>query len=136
MDERKEKRAAGERARFLLLDPEGNPGSTGKMSTGYMVSRVEAFPNPAADVLNLSFELESPVQAKVELRDETGNLVKDLPARFFEKGAASVRMDLEGVPTGAYSVVVIPEGGKPQITRVVVNKGFYDLLIKHCQFME
>ncbi len=122
MDERKEKRAAGERVRFLLLDPNAATGEAGARPGAELVSGIEVFPNPANNVLNLKFELQSKVRTRIELRDESGNLVKDVPYQMFEKGNTAVRMDLEGVPTGSYSVVVIPEGGKAQIARVVVNK--------------
>lgn len=122
MDERKERRATMERVHFLLMDPNHTTGSLNAMQAGDLVSGIEVFPNPAVDVLNLSFDLRSSVPARIELRDESGNLVKDVPYQVFEKGKASVRVELEGVPTGAYSVSVIPDGGKPQVARVVVNK--------------
>ena len=122
MDERKAMRANSEHVRFLLLDQNNTTGRTGAGPGAGPISGVEVFPNPATNVVNLSFNLKFAVRARIELRDESGNLVKDIPYQDFKEGEVSARIDLEGVPTGVYSIAILPVRGRQQVARVVVNK--------------
>ena len=121
-EERKAQRQLHREMRFLLMDPNAQNGTSSEMQKSTLIQGMTVYPNPASNDANISFDLEKDSKTRIELRDESGNLVKTLREQKYDSGKVSTRMDLSDIPTGVYYIVVIAEDGSKQSKQVVVNK--------------
>ncbi len=68
--------------------------------------KLQAFPNPVSDVCWINFNLESTAECAFQLTDMNGKWVRAFPKRQLLAGANSVKVNLEGLPGGAYFLEV------------------------------
>jgi hypothetical protein len=121
-EERKEQRQLHRQMRFLLMDPNAQNGTSGEMQKSSLIHDMTVYPNPASNDANISFELVKDSKTRIELRDESGNLVKTLKDQNYDSGKVSKRMDLSDIQTGVYYIVIIAEDGSKQSSQIIVNK--------------
>lgn len=120
--ESKENRQMHRHVRFLMMDPNAPVDDKKGQLQSSTIESMSIYPNPASNDVNLSFELRSDSKTRIELRDESGNLIKTFKDQNFKSGEATSRLDLTDVQTGVYYVVIITEDGSKQTSQVVVNK--------------
>lgn len=87
--------------------------------TRLTVQGFKAYPNPAQDVLNVSFEASKSVTTTVELTDLNGRVQTQHKFTDFS-GQANVDFELDGLAPGTY-LVVIRQGEKVFAERVQVQ---------------
>jgi hypothetical protein len=121
-EERKEQRQLHRQMRFLLMDPNAQNGTSGEMQNSSLIYDMTVYPNPASNDANISFELVKDSKTRIELRDESGNLVKTLKDQNYDSGKVSTRMDLSDIQTGVYYIVIITEDGSKQSSQIIINK--------------
>ncbi len=86
------------------------------------VLNMEVFPNPAADVVNVNFDLMYAENVNVEVIDMTGKVVaQPISNGTLEAGSHSVEANLAGLNNGVYFVVIKSANGV-QTAKVVVNR--------------
>jgi hypothetical protein len=120
--ETKENRQMHRHVRFLMMDPNApDDGMVGQPQSS-TIKEMSVYPNPASNDVNLSFELGSDSKTRIELRDESGNLVKTFKDQNFKSGEVTSRLDLTDIQTGVYYVVIITEDGSKQTSQVIINK--------------
>ncbi|MBL8003045.1 MAG: DUF4397 domain-containing protein [Flavobacteriales bacterium] len=75
-----------------------------------LVSRMDAWPNPTNDVLNVSLNSLRPAQVDVRLVDVTGRTVLALPGTQLAAGENRLNMDLSALAEGLYQLSIAGEG--------------------------
>lgn len=72
---------------------------------------LKVFPNPFMDNLKTEFKLESSGQMKILMLNELGKVVQ---SQIFEgyKGANSINMSTQGLPSGVYIIQVLDKSGQ------------------------
>jgi len=65
-------------------------------------ARCEAYPNPFADRLTISYQLERSEPVTCRLYDAAGNRVADLPGGIQSAGTHSLRWDVAHLAPGVY----------------------------------
>lgn len=74
------------------------------------ITELSAYPNPAADVVNVSFTALSGAEAVVEMTDLAGKQVLVLGKEQMNKGIIEKQLDVAGIPSGTYIVRVTLDG--------------------------
>jgi hypothetical protein len=69
----------------------------------------EAYPNPASDVLNLSFNLNSESEVTIQMLDVSGNIVQDMDLGVVS-GELMKQLDTQALAAGAYILQVSFDG--------------------------
>lgn len=82
-------------------------------------SRVLAFPNPAADEATLFLDLPHAMSASLVVTDAMGRSVSTRQRHVLTAGRNSVRVPLEGLPAGTYSLALQLSDGHVRETRLV-----------------
>lgn len=67
---------------------------------------LRCFPNPATSDCAVALVLDSPDQLGVQLLDAAGRVVRSLPAHAFGAGMARLKLDVHGVTSGLYTILV------------------------------
>jgi hypothetical protein len=75
-----------------------------------LVSRMDAWPNPTNDVLNVALNSLRAAQADVRLVDVTGRTVLALPGTQLAAGENRLNMDLSALSEGLYLLSIAGEG--------------------------
>lgn len=75
------------------------------------IGSVTLFPNPARDAVFVAFELEQPARVALTLYDMLGRPMLQLPAQPLG-GQETLELSLQGLPSGAYVLVVEMEQGR------------------------
>lgn len=70
------------------------------------INRIRLFPNPTAEIIQISIDESEPMSAEVYLFDDQGKL---LLTRSLER---SCRLTLNHLPSGSYVVTVVSEAGR------------------------
>ena len=79
------------------------------------------YPNPASDLVNISFDLIQSNQVSVQILDITGKLVIGTESRQFNTGANKIELGTSELPQGMYFVQILtPESTLS--TRLVIVK--------------
>ncbi|MCB0636895.1 MAG: T9SS type A sorting domain-containing protein [Lewinella sp.] len=108
------------KVRFLLMNPAGDePIETLGAEDASTTAR--AFPNPATNNTTLAFELKAESPVRIELRDESGNVLQTVMRETFPSGAHRVPVDLTGVRPGTYYLTLATEAGTESVKVVVVK---------------
>ena len=108
---------------FLLQDPnkEEEEGREEAQVVEQMVASV--YPNPTTNTTVLTFELPETTTMRIDLRDENGNLVKNITREQFNAGQHKVAVDLADVPNGTYYFTLNSRTLKaPQSVKLIVLK--------------
>jgi hypothetical protein len=93
---------------------EDNPANAEEI--GFATGFWKVFPNPAENVVNLSFEgNKEPAATRIHLIDAVGRLVKEQTVN----GESTIQINISDLPAGAYRVVFIGENGVETLPLVV-----------------
>jgi len=95
-------------ATFLLLDPNAPaPGAAGRGA-----GSPSLYPNPAAAIARLDYEVRKAGPVTIDLLDQDGRPLRSLAADpNAEKGAHTLQLDLSGLPAGTYFYKIISKSG-------------------------
>lgn len=83
------------------------------------VNDIKVYPNPAANLLNVSFDNQLVENVEVTLIDALGRIIEKATAQDF--GTNIVSFDLNNVSNGIYNVQLI-SGSNSTLRKVIVNK--------------
>jgi hypothetical protein len=81
------------------------------------VSSVQAFPNPAANVLNFTYDVTG--NAQIKIYSSVGALVKTIP---LQQGVKSTQLDVSALEEGFYFYSVICDGKAVSTKRLVITR--------------
>jgi hypothetical protein len=90
-----------------------------------IVERIVAntYPNPTTNTTILTFELPEATTLRIDLRDENGNLVRNITREQFNAGQNKVTVDLGDVQNGTYYLTLNSRTLKtPQSVKLIVLK--------------
>ncbi|GJM31704.1 MAG: hypothetical protein DHS20C18_07050 [Saprospiraceae bacterium] len=107
---------------FLLLDP--NAESLGQSSTqgnNQAWTKIRTYPNPTVNSNKLDYTVVKAGQLRIELHNESGNLVKVLLNENRTPGDYSLVVDFSSLRSGSYYLIVKDQGGVSS-QKVVVTK--------------
>ncbi len=79
------------------------------------------YPNPANNLINLDFNLDTPSKMALKIFNINGQLIMDQNYGFVSQGANSMQLDLRSLPAGVYSAV-ITVGNNDVRRKMVVTK--------------
>ena len=74
-------------------------------------SSLQIAPNPATDMATLNLTLNSPTALRLSLTDARGGMVKQFVRETMSAGAHTINLNLQGVVSGAYNLVIATDGG-------------------------
>ena len=66
------------------------------------VFRLNAYPNPFEQELNIDISLSEDSHMKIAVYDMLGNIIEILEDRYFEPGHHTLKWKAEGLPSGSY----------------------------------
>lgn len=107
-----------------MIFPVVNINNTTGMSkvTSGSLSLYGAFPNPAANNVNLTFSLDNASKVEIEVYDMTGRVVKSIKNNeMFATGKHSVSIDITNLEAGSYMYSINAEGNR-LASKFVVTK--------------
>lgn len=78
-------------------------------------------PNPAADALILELELPRAAELRIAIVDANGRTVRAIDRGRLPAGSSALSVDLEGVASGAY-IVIVTADGHPSARRLSVAR--------------
>jgi hypothetical protein len=64
--------------------------------------RIEIFPNPAENIINVVYELKAVSKVGYKIYDESGRLYEEIPGEFQEAGQHSLALDTRTMQSGRY----------------------------------
>ena len=64
------------------------------------------FPNPCANIANLTIELKTSCFVNIAIYDLLGKFVKEVFNGYYSAGLHSVKIDTEDIPSGFYSIII------------------------------
>ena len=67
---------------------------------------LSAFPNPSNGSTNISFNLQKPSQAEIQIFNSQGQLIENLGSALYSPGVHSLVWDATQQPNGIYLVVL------------------------------
>jgi hypothetical protein len=79
-------------------------------SPGIMVNDVVISPNPAADQTSVTFNLQKKMNLQIEIRDNSGRVVKNIFKGILSQGEHTIRMDLPDLSNGVYLCRIFADG--------------------------
>lgn len=82
----------------------------------------EVYPNPSNGLVTLKFELASAQSVSLELIDNKGMKVMELPKQYRTTGKQELALNLEKLPSGSYQVVLRLESGTAHSVQLVKQK--------------
>ena len=85
----------------------GNAGLT----EASLVSKMEVYPNPAVDMINIEFELENALDARINIFDAYGKMVGTVTPTTNMSGAQKFTYNTKELEGGMYFVSVISDKG-------------------------
>lgn len=122
-EEHAERAELARKIHFLLQDP-NKEGEEDRTET-QLVERFVAstYPNPTTNTTILTFELPAATTMRIDLRDENGNLVKNISQEQFNAGQHKLTVDLADVQNGTYYLTLNSRALKaPQSVKLIVMK--------------
>lgn len=88
----------------------GSPVLSGAIFSGVsenqreIISRINLYPNPASDVINIEFSLENNADVKIEIMDVRGRICRSSVTSNNEAGLNLITMDVSSLKAGMYIV--------------------------------
>jgi hypothetical protein len=123
--ERAERAELAHKIHFLLKDTNKDDDEEEDREDAPAVERIAAstYPNPTTNTTILTFELPETTMMRIDLRDENGNLVKNITREQFNAGQNKVVVDLADVQNGTYYFTLNSRTLKtPQSVKLIVLK--------------
>lgn len=84
------------------------------------LANLSLLPNPARGTVRLSFTLSRPRVVGIVIRDADGRTVKKVSAGSLQTGVETLDLDMEGMPSGLYFVIV--QAGNETLMRPLILK--------------
>ncbi|NNF22606.1 MAG: T9SS type A sorting domain-containing protein, partial [Saprospiraceae bacterium] len=119
-EDHEEKVRGKKAAHFLLMDPKADPSELSPRSTA--VRSLNIYPNPVAGQLNISFEPAEETNVAIELRNEAGQLIKELQPLETVSREVKWTYDVNNIPDGVYIVVLKGKDKILQSKTIVISK--------------
>lgn len=115
-------RIAGNDGGYLTLNDThaylANPNSSLGLWEAFTTAELTVFPNPADELLRINWELQQSDDIRIDLYSISGKWVKSLlDTQFFQQGRQLIEVDLHGLNSGIYLVVLRTD--KMQISRKI-----------------
>ncbi len=107
-------------AHFLLMNPDA-PAEAPATDTGQAWTKVTTYPNPAVSSNQMDYSVVKAGQIRIELHNDSGNLVQVLLNEYKQPGDYTLNVDLGSFRSGSYYLIVKDEGGVSS-QKVVVAK--------------
>ncbi len=83
---------------------------------------LKIFPNPVnSETASLEIKVEAPMNGNIVLTDVLGRNIADLWQGNLESGAQTLELDMKGVPSGYYIIMVQSEGQNIASTPIVIE---------------
>jgi hypothetical protein len=73
---------------------------------------ITVYPNPASDLVNITFDLKSNERISMEVLDMTGRIVRSASPGMMNPGVYHLKIDVEELPSGMYILNINTEKGK------------------------
>ena len=116
-----ERKELGRKIHFLLQEPSAENEKTAQNDPS--LTSASIYPNPAVNTTTLTFELAEATVVRIDLRDEKGNLVKNITRDSYTTGKNQVQVELGDLVNGTYYLVLNSRTFQaPQSIRLVVVK--------------
>jgi hypothetical protein len=87
----------------------------------YFTVRGILYPNPTNNTINLTFELNTPIQLNYSIYSDTGQLIKPLLVEHTNPGTISKSFDVSDLPIGTYFLRITGERFS-QTYKVIINR--------------
>jgi hypothetical protein len=94
---------------YLWVDDLNFTGLIGINEVSTSPTNLSVYPNPAQNLLNVSFTLQNQENVKLELVDVTGKLIREVNPSVMQ-GDNTLSMDLEGIDNGIYFIRLVSNG--------------------------
>ncbi len=95
--------------------------STSILNPQLAVASMDVTPNPAQDVINLSFFTPENMDANIQIFNVVGSKVKDVANKSFAEGDHNMQVNISDLPNGIYNVTVV-SGDKATTKKFVIAK--------------
>lgn len=82
----------------------------------------KVYPNPVADVLNISMSLKQTEELTITLRDVTGKVLHQVPQQQYGAGSNTVQVSMQGFAPGVYMYTISGADGTTRSTGRVVKQ--------------
>ena len=92
----------------LVINTEEIIFSVNENISAYVEGAVLVYPNPARDLATLSIDMKKSSPVSISIFDPSGRLVYN-DSQYLEEGANRVSVDVSGLSTGCYQIVLVPE---------------------------
>ncbi len=79
------------------------------------------YPNPAKEIVNVTFTLEQAKKISIQLIDLTGKVIKETEGEFYDKGNNLIQLNVTDIKNGMYFIRMESEGST-KTSRLVVVK--------------
>ncbi len=97
-------------AHFLLLDPNGNKPQV--ISSNKTLNTITSFPNPAANMTTVKYEVKQAGRIRIDIQDERGNVVKTLVDETVVEGTYTIDVNVNNFRNSTYYFVLTDSKGK------------------------
>ncbi|HET6991346.1 MAG TPA: T9SS type A sorting domain-containing protein [Bacteroidia bacterium] len=95
---------------YLWIDALAFSGTVGINETQANQNNLNVYPNPAENLLNVSFNLENSSSVKIQLFDISGKLIEEFNPNC-SIGENTIPLNLEGIERGIYFVRLVSDKG-------------------------
>lgn len=85
------------------------------------INKIEVYPNPADQLLNISIEAKSGDQVSVVLMDVSGNIVLSKKASI-QSGKNNIQLHTASLSNGMYQAIIMDAKGNSSVHKVQVNR--------------
>lgn len=89
-------------ANYVLVETREGVTTATELPEAAVPVKTEVFPNPARDRVFVRYVAREPQTLRMGLFDVTGRLVRKEAARYLQKGAHTLTLDVAGLPSGIY----------------------------------
>jgi hypothetical protein len=106
---------------FLMFDPTAIPAEMDNLNPEKDLLKVNLFPNPASDQVQVSLMLEERESVSLQLLDRDGNVMRTISEQAKNAGMFSATIQLDNLPDGLYFIKVAA-GEKTTTQRMIIKK--------------
>lgn len=107
-------------AHFLLLDPNGNKPQIA--NGNQTLNTITSFPNPAANMTTVKYEVKQAGRIRIDIQDESGNIVRTLVNETLSEGVYTIDVNVNNLSNRTYYFVLTDSKGKVTQKTVVTKQ--------------
>jgi hypothetical protein len=107
----------GQKAHFLLMDPNNASINNALEESPF---EMEAYPNPARGVANISYTVQEAGKVTIVLRNKSGNVSKVLFDGYKEAGDHTLEVNTSDLQTGTYYYTITDNSSRKPVTKQLI----------------